>query len=63
MADLTLHTLMPEHPTHTDSASTQVKRSPQGFLNRANATGRVVLHHVVKHTGVGIVCSVAYFDP
>ena len=24
---------------------------------------RVVGQHVVKHTGVGIVCAVAYFDP
>ncbi|KAJ4482297.1 natural resistance-associated macrophage protein-domain-containing protein [Lentinula aciculospora] len=28
----------------------------------SNATG-VVVHHVRKHAGVGLVCSIAYFDP
>ena len=61
MSDLTLYTLMPEHPT--DGASAQHRSAPQAFLGRAKAAGGLVLHHVVNHTGVGIVCSVAYFDP
>ena len=28
-----------------------------------SATVRAVVQHIVKHTGVGIVCAVAYFDP
>lgn len=24
---------------------------------------RMILHHLKKHTGVGMVCAVAYFDP
>ncbi|TFY71053.1 hypothetical protein EVG20_g1959 [Dentipellis fragilis] len=30
---------------------------------RFKATVKVVVDHAVKHTGVGIVCAVAYFDP
>ncbi len=30
---------------------------------RAKRTALLVLHHAKKHTGVGIVCAVAYFDP
>ncbi|KAK7034604.1 Manganese transporter smf1 [Paramarasmius palmivorus] len=32
----------------------------RGRLERAT---RTVFHHVKKHTGVGLVCAVAYFDP
>ena len=31
--------------------------------SRIRDTGRSVVNHVLKHTGVGIVCAVAYFDP
>ncbi|CAL1694687.1 unnamed protein product [Somion occarium] len=31
--------------------------------SRIRSTSRVVVNHIVKHTGVGIVCAVAYFDP
>ena len=30
---------------------------------RIKSVASAVFHHAVKHTGVGIVCSVAYFDP
>ncbi|KAF9461893.1 natural resistance-associated macrophage protein-domain-containing protein [Collybia nuda] len=33
------------------------------FVERAKTVGKTVLHHAKKHTGVGIVCAVAYFDP
>lgn len=56
---------MPDHPTDLDDATTgsQTRDAPKGSLERAKATGRLLIHHIVKHTGVGIVCSVAYFDP
>lgn len=31
--------------------------------SRWRRTVRIVGHHAAKHTGVGIVCAVAYFDP
>lgn len=54
-----------DHPTDLDDATTgsQTRDAPKGSLERAKATGRLLIHHIVKHTGVGIVCSVAYFDP
>ncbi|TFY83339.1 hypothetical protein EWM64_g668 [Hericium alpestre] len=36
---------------------------PSKWLFRLKKTARVVWHHAAKHTGVGIVCAVAYFDP
>jgi hypothetical protein len=60
MSTLTLYSPMPDHPTDADPQPTN---TPRRFLERTKATGRLVFHHVVKHTGVGIVCSVAYFDP
>ncbi|KAJ8514800.1 hypothetical protein ONZ45_g7712 [Pleurotus djamor] len=33
------------------------------WTSRFKTAGRTVLQHVRKHTGVGIVCAVAYFDP
>ncbi|KAF5312070.1 hypothetical protein D9619_003401 [Psilocybe cf. subviscida] len=41
--------------------------SPQTYSSRigqkAAKSWRTVAHHVKKHVGVGIICSVAYFDP
>ena len=37
--------------------------SSGGMLLRAKKTSKAVLNHIIKHTGVGIVCAVAYFDP
>ncbi|KAH8094741.1 Nramp-domain-containing protein [Cristinia sonorae] len=31
--------------------------------SRIRKTAKLVAHHAAKHTGVGIVCAVAYFDP
>ncbi|OJA21566.1 hypothetical protein AZE42_10612 [Rhizopogon vesiculosus] len=33
------------------------------WVDRLHHAGWTVFHHAQKHTGVGIVCSVAYFDP
>jgi hypothetical protein len=63
MSALTHYSLMPEYPTDVDDTSPRPRNVPRGFLERTKATGRLVFHHIVKHTGVGIVCSVAYFDP
>lgn len=38
-------------------------KSHPGAVSRFRRYARVVAHHTVKHTGVGIVCAVAYFDP
>ncbi|KAF5385119.1 hypothetical protein D9615_000895 [Tricholomella constricta] len=37
--------------------------SQRSFSERVKATGTTIVHHAKKHTGVGIVCAVAYFDP
>ncbi|KAI0763666.1 natural resistance-associated macrophage protein [Irpex lacteus] len=34
-----------------------------GLGSRLRASFKSVVNHAVKHTGVGIVCAVAYFDP
>ena len=33
------------------------------FSDRLRHAGSLVAHHAKRHTGVGIVCAVAYFDP
>lgn len=33
------------------------------FLSRVKSVSKTVALHVTKHVGVGIICSVAYFDP
>lgn len=33
------------------------------LLSRVKSTAGSVLFHATKHTGVGLVCAVAYFDP
>ncbi|KAG1813170.1 smf Mn2+ and Fe2+ transporter [Suillus subaureus] len=33
------------------------------WIDRLHRVGWTIFHHAQKHTGVGIVCSVAYFDP
>ena len=43
---------IPEFPQHRRT-----------FLQRLKQVGATAVHHAKKHTGVGIVCSVAYFDP
>ena len=49
---------LPLHTSPQASASRTARWS-----RRLRRSGMVVVNHVVKHTGVGIVCAVAYFDP
>lgn len=35
----------------------------RGVVRRVHKGATVAVKHVVKHTGTGIICSVAYFDP
>ncbi|KAI0652545.1 natural resistance-associated macrophage protein [Trametes meyenii] len=46
-----VETRQPQHP------------EPPMWLQRARKYSWVVVQHATKHTGVGIVCAVAYFDP
>ncbi|KAF4573647.1 hypothetical protein EYR36_008165 [Pleurotus pulmonarius] len=48
-------------PTHSETASTA--ESQKQWPSRLKSTGLTIYHHFRKHTGVGIVCAVAYFDP
>ncbi|OJT03088.1 Manganese transporter pdt1 [Trametes pubescens] len=57
---------------HHSPAQVQVARVAQPphadadehlLLRRARKCARYVVQHATKHTGVGIVCAVAYFDP
>lgn len=36
---------------------------PTGWSTKLYYVGWRVYHHATKHTGVGLICSVAYFDP
>ncbi|KAG6896240.1 hypothetical protein C0992_009537 [Termitomyces sp. T32_za158] len=40
-----------------------VKTSKRRLTERVRSMGKIVAHHLRSHTGVGIVCAVAYFDP
>ncbi|KAF8079350.1 natural resistance-associated macrophage protein-domain-containing protein [Lyophyllum atratum] len=52
------------HPENDASQHQNAPRtSKRGFRERAKAAGATIVHHAKKHTGVGIVCAVAYFDP
>ena len=35
----------------------------RSFANRLRGAASLAWHHAKKHTGVGVVCAVAYFDP
>lgn len=39
-----------------------LSRSRRAYV-RLRRSGRAAVQHLVTHTGVGIVCAVAYFDP
>ena len=36
---------------------------PYSWHSRFKSAAWTVFNHAAKHTGVGIVCAVAYFDP
>lgn len=45
------------------ATSTQDQTPQRSWLGHVKMGARAVAHHAKKHTGVGIVCAVAYFDP
>lgn len=47
----------------TTSPSREQPTDSQSWLDSLRKAGTLTVHHVKKHTGVGIVCAVAYFDP
>ena len=51
---------MPSSHSQNDEPETSIMRATK----RRVASGfRTSVHHFKKHVGVGIICSVAYFDP
>ncbi|KAH9922018.1 natural resistance-associated macrophage protein [Epithele typhae] len=52
-----------DHPERDAVYRTASLRSAPSWSARAAYTARLVVHHLTKHVGVGIICSVAYFDP
>ncbi|KAF8167251.1 natural resistance-associated macrophage protein-domain-containing protein [Crassisporium funariophilum] len=47
----------------SESPNTAQPVSISTFTRRLRRVGSTVVHHAKKHSGVGIVCAVAYFDP
>lgn len=54
--------IMSVPPPNLENAIPPPNRS-RGFVEQAKTAGMTILHHAKKHTGIGIVCAVAYFDP
>ena len=56
---------LPAYPVaSTSHAGGQVARTWASRISRRlKASSRVLFNNTSKHTGVGIVCAVAYFDP
>ncbi|OBZ79850.1 hypothetical protein A0H81_00489 [Grifola frondosa] len=52
-----------DHPERAAPYSRTSAPDAVGWQVRLLAGGRTVGHHLKNHVGVGIVCSVAYFDP
>ena len=53
-------------PPTIQAMTTETKTKTEGklgWLRRARSVVWLVVLHATKHTGVGIVCAVAYFDP
>ena len=52
-----------DHPERDAAYRTpSISEAPSCFA-RFVYTSRIVVTHITKHVGVGIICSVAYFDP
>ncbi|TFK90084.1 Nramp-domain-containing protein [Polyporus arcularius HHB13444] len=47
----------------TAETKAKTEKGTLGWLRRAHSMACMVVLHATKHTGVGIVCAVAYFDP
>ncbi|KAI0707850.1 Nramp-domain-containing protein [Earliella scabrosa] len=52
-----------EHQTPVVPPSQAPSTRATGWLQRARDYAWIVTRHTTKHTGVGLVCAVAYFDP
>ncbi|TBU44128.1 natural resistance-associated macrophage protein [Dichomitus squalens] len=52
-----------DHPERAAAYRTPSLSDATSWRARVAYTLRTVTHHVSKHVGVGIICSVAYFDP
>ena len=57
--------MRPELATVADDASVDKQSVSRlgSVYSRLRKTTNAVVDHAVTHTGVGIVCAVAYFDP
>ena len=53
------------HPLILPSSLYMPESSPPSpsFTDRLKRATSVITHHAKKHTGTGIICAVAYFDP
>ncbi|KAI0768573.1 natural resistance-associated macrophage protein [Trametes elegans] len=52
-----------EHPERTQLYRTSTLERNPSSRARLVHSARTIVRHVTKHVGVGIICSVAYFDP
>ena len=52
-----------DHPERDAVYRTPSISEAPSWSARFTYTGRIVAKHITKHVGVGIICSVAYFDP
>ncbi|KAI0059413.1 smf Mn2+ and Fe2+ transporter [Artomyces pyxidatus] len=50
-------------PPASSARDDRPTKPPRTCSARLATTAETVCNHVVKHTGVGVVCAVAYFDP
>jgi metal iron transporter len=65
-----VHTSTPAPPSHRSSSSPRSRpasiastASKASWPDRFRTAGTTLVTHATKHTGVGLVCAVAYFDP
>jgi hypothetical protein len=63
LSNLTSTPIMSVPPQQLENATSQPTNPARTLVERAKATGWTIVHHAKRHTGVGIVCAVAYFDP
>ena len=52
---------MSPHDPHPAPSNNSV--SSVSWSQRVKNASHKIYHHARKHTGVGVVCAVAYFDP
>ncbi|KAG5633964.1 hypothetical protein H0H81_004169, partial [Sphagnurus paluster] len=50
-------------PSPSTGQHDQAPAAPKSTAARVKSITRTVIHHAKRHTGVGMVCAVAYFDP